>query len=229
MPDILCVERWVSKVWAGGLSCKGQVTKFATAHVLCDRCLLLVMDFDYSSLMFLFHNVFQPSLRLEHVGWNCHFLHHTSYNRTHWHCITLTSIPYACKTLSSRFDSSSADKLEMHSQRSSTVSVRVDWSSSHVLTVSNGHVLMLLWLFILNCFQKWRAETVEPGHLIRNPISWLSNRLIKLPKQIGRVSLADWLYNWGFYLMQPDLAKAPIIWLSLSLCHIHTLTNTEGE
>lgn len=142
---------------------------------------------------------------------------------------TLTSIPpYACKTLSSRFDSSSADKLETHSKRSSTVSVRVDWSSSHVLTVSNGHVLMLLWLFILNCFQKWRAETVEPDHLIRNPISWLSNRLIKLPKQIGRVSLADWLYNWGFYLMQPYLAKAPIIWLSLSVCHIHTLTQHRG-
>lgn len=68
------------------------------------------------------------------------FLHHTNYNRTYWHCITLTSIPYACKTLSSRFDSSSGDKLETHSKRSSTVSVRVDWSSSHVLTVSNGHV-----------------------------------------------------------------------------------------
>lgn len=87
---------------------------------------------------------------------------------------------------------------------------------------------MLLWLFILNRFQKWCTETVEPGHLIRSPISWPSNMLIKLSKQIGRVSPAGWLCNWGFYLMQPYLARAPIICLALSLSVIYIHTNT-GE
>lgn len=140
-----------------------------------DTCLLsnfLCVHCTNSSLMFLFHDLFRAGL----VPFNGVVLH--------WPLFLVHARLCSVALLVS---------LQTNWKHTECAAAWADWMP--YVNSSNGHVFMLLWLFILNSFQKWRVETVEAGHLIRNPISWLSNRLIKLPIQIGRVSPADWLYN----------------------------------